>query len=182
MIKYMRLDNFSNSDFDRGASRLTEIAWTVIQGLLFSTWIPGSLWRCILLRLFGARIGLGVVIKPNVVIKFPWRLVIGDHVWIGERVWIDNLSLVRIGTHTCLSQGAYLCTGSHNWSDPNFALMTTGIDIGQGCWVGAFAKLAPGCRLKDGAVLAMNAFGCGTLEAHTIRFSDGKTKQRPRHF
>ena len=135
---FMRLDKFKNPEFDRGASRFTEMLWIVLQGFLFSSWLPGSAWRRTLLRMFGARIGKGVVIKPRVNVKFPWRLVIGDFVWIGEQVWIDNLEMVTVGSHSCLSQGVYLCTGSHNWADPSFGLITQPIKIGEGCWVGAF--------------------------------------------
>ena len=174
----MRLDLFKNSKFERGASRLTEAAWIALQAVLFASWLPGSGWRVRLLRAFGASVGAGVVIKPHVSIKFPWRLEIGDHVWIGERVWIDNLDQVSIGSHSCISQGAYLCTGSHDWTDNGFALITRPINIGQGCWVGAHASIAPGSALEDGCVLAMTAFGVGRLEGDHIHLRDGSTRLR----
>lgn len=175
----MRLDLFENPGFSRGASRWTELAWLVLSALAFSTWLPGSGWRAVLLRGFGATVGQGVVIKPHVTVKFPWRLVLGDHVWIGERVWIDNLDQVTVGAHSCLSQGAYLCTGSHDWSDPRFGLITRPITLGQGCWVGAQANLAPGTVLEDGAILAMGALGQGRLGAGQIRLADGSERVRP---
>lgn len=174
----MRLDLFGNDDFERGASRITELAWLALEAVLFSSWLPGSHWRCALLRMFGARIGTGVVIKPHVSVKFPWRLKLGNHVWIGERVWIDNLASVSVDDHSCLSQGAYLCTGSHDWSDRQFRLVIKPIAIGRGCWVGAFARLAPGCTLEDGAVLAMNAFCATRLAANTVQMSDGTQRER----
>jgi len=174
----MRLDLFSNPEFDRGASRITELAWIILQGLLFGSWIPGSGWRRVLLRLFGAKIGQGVVLKPGITVKFPWRLDVGDHVWIGEKAWIDNLAPVTIGSHSCVSQGAYLCTGSHNWNDLHFSLITRPIIIGRGCWVGAFARLAPGCEMENGAIITMNALGSGHIKAGEIRFADGATRQR----
>lgn len=164
----MRLDRYENSDFSRGASRLTELIWIVLSGVFFSSWIPGSGWRCALLRVFGARIGHGVVIKAHVSVKYPWRLSISDHVWIGERVWIDNLAEVRIGAHSCISQGAFLCTGSHDWFDSNFSLITRPISIGSGCWVGAKASVALGTEMKDGSVITMNCLASGTLEAGRI--------------
>ena len=69
-----------------------------------------------MLTMFGARIGANVVLKPNIRVKFPWRLRIDDNSWVGQDVWIDNLAQVDIGSDTCISQGAYLCTGSHDWS------------------------------------------------------------------
>ncbi|MBT51987.1 MAG: colanic acid biosynthesis acetyltransferase WcaF [Mameliella sp.] len=173
-----RLDLFENPNFDRGASKLTELVWMMVQAWLFGSWLPGSGWRVKLLRAFGARIGRGVVIKPHVTVKFPWRLTLGDHVWIGERVWIDNLAQVTLEDHACLSQGAYLCTGSHDWTDPRFALITKPITVGQGAWVGAQAILALGTVLEEGAVLAMGAAGSGRLAARTIHRADGTTAPR----
>lgn len=171
----MRLDQFTNAEFQRGASRLVEALWLPLQALIGS-WIPGSAWRAALLRLFGARLGRGVVIKPRVRIKFPWRLQMGDHVWIGEGVWIDNLAPVRIGSHVCISQGAYLCTGSHDWRDPAFALRTVPITLQDHVWVGAFARLAPGCELQRGAVVAMGLTVSGRIPADTVVRS-GKDSQ-----
>ncbi|WP_417241073.1 MULTISPECIES: WcaF family extracellular polysaccharide biosynthesis acetyltransferase [Pseudomonadota] len=174
----MRLDLYDNSEFDRGASRVKELCWIIVSGLAFSTWLPGSGWRCWLLKAFGARIGAGVVLKPNVSIKFPWKLTLGDHVWIGERVWIDNLDQVTIGNHSCLSQGAYLCTGSHDWTKLNFALITKPITIGNFCWVGAHASMAPGSTMADGAILAMKAFGSGNMKANQIYLGNEKRRTR----
>ncbi|MDP2738102.1 MAG: WcaF family extracellular polysaccharide biosynthesis acetyltransferase [Pseudorhodobacter sp.] len=176
----MRLDHFSNAAFDRGASRPKEVIWLIANGLLISSWLPGSGWRSALLRAFGARIGKGVVIKPGVRVKFPWRLVVGDHVWIGEDVWIDNLDQVSIGAHSCLSQGAYLCTGSHDWTDPQFGLVTKPIRIAGECWVGARSVLAPGTTMERGAVLAMGGLGRGLLDAGMIHVGVGGVAAKPR--
>lgn len=176
----MRLDHFDNRDFSRGASRAKEALWMVVSGTLFGSWLPGSGWRVKLLRAFGATVGQGAVIKPHVTIKFPWRLTIGDHVWIGERAWIDNLAEVTIGSHSCISQSAYLCTGSHDWTDPEFGLITRPIQIGNGCWVGARSSLAPGTTMEDGSILAMNTLGTGRLAANTIYRDDQTTRPRKR--
>jgi len=176
--RWMRLDRFTNPEFDRGASRWKELLWIVVQSTLFATWLPGSFWRVIVLRLFGARVGYGVVIKPHVFIKFPWKLKIDDHVWVGQRVWIDNLGEVSIGAHSCLSQGAYLCTGSHDWGEINFGLIVKSILIGRECWIGARASLSPGSVMEDGAVLAMTALGKGRLIGGAIHLVDGTTRKR----
>ena len=93
------------------------------QPLLRSWLIPFSRVKVVVLRTFGASIGRGVRIKPGVKVKFPWRLTVGHHCWLGEDLWIDNLAEVRIGAHCCLSQGVYLCTGSHDWSRDTFDLI-----------------------------------------------------------
>lgn len=174
----MRLDTFSNSGFDRGASVWKEAAWVAVCGILFSSWLPGSGWRRLILRAFGAKVGRGVVFKPGVRVKFPWRLEVGERAWIGEDVWIDNLAQVTIGADTCISQAAYLCTGSHDWADSAFPLITRSIRIGSGCWVAARATLAPGAELGDGAVLGMCALGRGHLEGGVIHLADGQCRPR----
>lgn len=175
----MHLDRFDNKDFDRGASRLKEGLWNAVSGILFKSWLPGSVWRVLLLRLFGADIREGVVIKPHVRIKFPWRLSIGQHSWIGEGAWIDNLAKVTIGSNVCISQGVYICTGTHDWSKDSFDLMVQPIEVGDGAWICAKAVLAPGCVVGEGAVVAMNQLATGQVEQWTIRKADGKFP-RPR--
>lgn len=153
----MKLDRYSGSEFDRGSSRMKEILWNCCQAIFFSSFLPGSGWRVKLLRLFGACIGQGVIVKPGVKVKFPWRLAIADHCWIGENVWIDNLAMVTIGSSSCLSQGVYLCTGSHNWSKDTFDLIIKPIVIGEQVWVGAFCTVAPGVTIAPGSVCAIGS-------------------------
>lgn len=175
----MRLAEFDNGGFDRGASRLQEALWFVVSGLTVASWLPGSGWRVRLLRTFGATIGRGAVIKPGVRVKFPWRLTLGRNVWIGESVWIDNLAEVSIGDDCCISQGAYLCTGSHDWSDPRFPLVTTPILLEGECWVGARASIAPGTVMERGAVLTIGAIGRGRLagwRVHTYHCNSSKPR------
>lgn len=164
----MRLDKFELGGFDRGMPWFVEAIWLAISGLLMDSWLPGSAWRKALLRLFGARIAQGVVIKPRLRVKFPWRLELGEHCWLGEGVWIDNLAEVRLRAHSCVSQDAYLCTGSHDWSEESFDLITASIEIGPHAWVGARCTLAPGTRLGEGAVLAIGSVAKGELAAWMI--------------
>ena len=178
----MRLDLFDNHDFQRGRPRLVEALWILVSALTVASFLPGSHVRIMVLRLFGARIGVGVVLKPSITVKFPWNLEIGDHVWIGEKVWIDNLAKVRIGSHSCVSQGAYLCTGSHDWTREGFDLITRDITLEEQCWVGAMARVAPGTNMVQGSVLAMGSVASGTLEAWTIYqgIPACRSKARPR--
>lgn len=176
----MRLDTFENAAFNRGATRVKEALWLIVNAAM-SSWMPGSGWRRTALRAFGAKIGNSVVIKPGVRVKFPWRLTIGERSWIGEDVWIDNLAEVWIGDDSCLSQGAYLCTGSHDWTDRAFSLIVLPIRIGDGCWVAARATLAPGTEMEDGAVLGMAALGRGRLRAGRVYLANGSDSPRHRH-
>src|SRR5690606_28745534 len=131
------LSTFQNAWFDRGAPRWKEILWLVVSALFFrhslSIWNGAKIWW---LRFFGAQVGEKVLIKPQVHIKFPWKLCIGNSSWIGEKVWIDNLGQVEIGPNVCLSQEAYIFCGNHNYKTKNFDLLVESIIIEEGAWIG----------------------------------------------
>lgn len=132
--------------------------WLVVEALfLLNPVVTSYRFKAWLLRLFGATIGDGLLIKPGVHVKYPWRLQIGDHCWLGERAWIDNMEDVTLGSNVAISQGAYLCTGNHDWSDPVLPLAPQPIVVEDGAWVGAFAKVAPGRTIGAGSVLALGA-------------------------
>ena len=128
----------------------------------------GSGYKRFLLRLFGARIGKGVVIKPSVQIKYPWKLEIGDHSWIGEHCWIDNLAQVRIGAHCCLSQRSMLLCGNHDYSKTTFDLITGDITLESGAWLGAGAMLGPGVTMGSHSVLAAMSMASSDLSPYTV--------------
>lgn len=133
---------------------LWRVAWHLVSALLFQgPLVLPSRCKAALLRAFGARVGRGLVIKPRVTIKYPWFLTLGDHVWLGEGVWIDNHTGVHIGCHVCISQGAYLFTGNHDWNDPGFRFFCHPITIEDGVWVAAKAVICPGSVLARLSVI-----------------------------
>ncbi len=134
-----------------------------------------------LLRLFGAVIGKGVVIKPSVNVKYPWLLEIGDDAWIGEQVWIDNLVKTVIGSDCCLSQGAMLLTGSHNYKNPAFDLIAEPITLENGAWIGAKAIVCPGVTCGSHSVLAAGSVATGNLKPYTIYQGNPATEKRVRN-
>lgn len=149
-----RLDLYDNSDYRPGAGIGLRTLWYFVSLVVFeSGWFPVSKLKTAILRAFGARIGTGVVIKPHVRIKYPWNLTVGDHVWIGEEAWIDNLAQVTLGSHSVISQGAYLCTGSHDHRSPTFDLITKPITIGEGAWICARAIILPGVTLEPNQIV-----------------------------
>jgi len=149
------LSRFDNSDFDRGAPRWKEALWVVTRCLFFQNPLPWpSALRAGLLRAFGARIGAGPVIRANVNISHPWRLALGDHVWIGEDVGILSLAQVTIGSNVCISQRAYLCTGSHDFRREDFKLKVAPITVRDGSWIAAMSFIAPGVEIGSGALVA----------------------------
>jgi putative colanic acid biosynthesis acetyltransferase WcaF len=149
---------FSSRDYSPGRPFVVRALWIVVEALVFlNPAVTSYRLKRQTLRAFGADIGTRVVIKPGVHVKHPWRLSVGDDSWIGERAWIDNLAFVSIGRSCCISQGAYLCTGNHDWSDPGMGLFAHGITLEDGAWVGAFARLAPGVVIGRDAILVMGA-------------------------
>ncbi len=130
-------------------SIIKSIVWYLINNMVINSLIPGSAFRVFILKFFGAKIGENVVIKPYVKIKFPWNLQIGNNSWIGEKVWIDNLAKVTIGSNSCISQGVYLCTGNHNFKIETFDLSTKEIIIGDNCWIAAKSVIKPGTIIEN---------------------------------
>lgn len=160
----MRLDQYDNSWYHPGP-RWKIALWYAVSIAFFRTTIPyPSRLKVIMLRMFGANIGQGVIIKPSVIIKYPWKLSIGDHSWIGEQVWIDNLDQVTIGNHCCISQGAMLLCGNHNYQKPTFDLMIKPIVLEDGVWIGARCLVGPGVTVKERVVLQANAHAFQSLE------------------
>jgi putative colanic acid biosynthesis acetyltransferase WcaF len=148
----------SIGDYRPGRSFAVRALWLVVEALVLLNPVVTSYgFKRWILRRFGARIGAGVLIKPGVHVKYPWRLEIGDHAWIGERSWIDNFVQVRIGAHACVSQGAYLCTGNHDWSDPGMRRFVAPVIVEDGAWIGAFARIAPGVVVGREAVVTLGS-------------------------
>jgi len=151
----MDLSNYDNRNFDRGAPLWKEALWRMTQGFFFQAmWPVPNGWRVNLLRLFGAKLGKGVVIRAGVNISFPWRLRTGDHVWFGEEVMILSLAPVTIGSNVCLSQRCFLRTGSHDPHSKAFELVTKEITISDQSWIGAQAWIGPGVRIDECSVIA----------------------------
>jgi putative colanic acid biosynthesis acetyltransferase WcaF len=163
------LSTFSNPKFSHGKSIVVRMLWMLVSRLLFNTWVPyPSTFKAIILRLFGAKVGKGLVIRTHVRIKQPWRLSIGDHVWIGESVWIDNLVQVAIASNVCLSQGAFLLTGNHNYKQTSFDLITGTITLKEGVWIGAKSIVGPGVICHSHSVLAAGSCTFKNLDAYSI--------------
>ena len=151
----MQLANYDNSNFDRGSGRLREAAWFICKIFFFQNPFPWpSSLRVALLRLFGAKIGRGVVIRSGVNITFPWRFEAGDDVWVGEEVMIISLASVKLGSNVCLSQRAFLCTGSHDYRKDTFDLVTRPIRIENQVWVAAAAFVGPGVTIGKASIVS----------------------------
>lgn len=167
----MRVDNsmFDNSHYDPGRGFLMRILWYYVNAIVFKSYLfPFYRFKTIILRSFGASIGSNFVIKPNVNIKYPWQLLVGNNVWIGEGCWIDNLVKVELGDNVCVSQGALLLTGNHNYSKQTFDLITKSISVKEGAWIGAKAIVCPGIICESHSVLSVGSIATTNLNAFTI--------------
>ena len=161
-----------NNDWFRngiGASVFKRSIWYLVNVLFFINPLnPSSALKVFLLKLFGAKVGRGVILKPGINIKYPWKLSIGNHCWIGEKVWIDNLVPVTISDNVCVSQGAMLLTGNHNYTKTTFDLMVAPIILESGAWVGTRSIVGPGVHLDSHAVLSVQSVATGHLDAFSI--------------
>jgi len=173
--------NFDTGDFQIGASALKQFLWYFTDVFFFKSRImPISSVLVFLLRLFGARIGKQVRIKPGIHVKYPWKLIIGDFSWLAD-CYIENLDLVTIGENCCISQQTMLMTGNHNYSKISFDLVTGPINIEEGAWVGACAKVCPGVYIHNHAVLTMGSVATKTLDAYGIYQGNPAVKIKKRN-
>lgn len=180
-MKTPKLSLYNNSWYNPGGSFIKCLTWYFINILIFNNAIfPIYKLKTMLLKAFGAKIGKGVIIKPCVNIKYPWRLEVGDYSWIGENVWIDNLANVTIGSNCCISQGAMLMCGNHNYKKDTFDLIIGDIIIEDGAWIGAKAMICPGVTIQKNAILAAYSMTSKNLEENYIYQGVPATKKKCR--
>jgi putative colanic acid biosynthesis acetyltransferase WcaF len=129
--------------------------WWLCQSLLVNS-TPQFMygWRRVVLRAFGAKVGSGVLIRPSVTVTYPWKVEIGDNAWIGDDVELYSLGQIRIGRDAVVSQGTYVCAGTHDHRDPTFPIEARPITIDDEAWVAAQSFLCPGVTIGFGAVVA----------------------------
>ena len=165
-----QVDNAAyKTTIDIGAGKAKQLLWYFVNILILkNSLIVFSGWKVFVLKLFGASIGKGVVIKPVVNIKYPWKLSIGNNSWIGESVWIDNLSDVIIGNNVTVSQGAVLLTGSHDHTKETFDFLSSPIVLEDGVWIGAKAIVFGGVTCHTHSILGMNSVAEKNLNAYVI--------------
>jgi putative colanic acid biosynthesis acetyltransferase WcaF len=174
------LSKFDNSWFDTGANTVKRTLWYFCNAHILKSAMPFMSIKIVLLKLFGAQIGKGLTLKPHVSIKYPWNLSIGDHVWIGENVWIDNLGKVKIGNNVCISQGALILSGNHDYSKVSFDLMVKDITIEEGAWIGAKSIVCQGVTIHTHAVLSVNSVASIDLEPYSINKGNPAVKVKDR--
>ena len=178
----VNLETFSTYNFNKGANKLKIVIWYFINALFVrASWNPFMGIKIFFLKIFGAKIGKGLVIKNNVNIKFPWKLTLGNNVWLGENAWIDNLDEVIIGNNVCISQGALLLTGNHDYTLSTFDYRNASIIIEDGAWIGAKTVVCPGIKIKSHAILTVGSTATKNMEAYGIYQGNPALKIRTRN-
>lgn len=180
-MKQTNLYSYNNWPYNPGGNAIKRILWYYVNIIFFkSSLFPFYGLKNDLLRLFGAKIGNQVKFKPGVNIKYPWHLNIGNEVWIGENVWLDCLVPIIIGNNVCLSQGAVILTGSHNYKKTSFDLITGSVTLEDGVWIGAGAIVNQGLTIGSHAVLTSGSVATKNLEPYTIYQGNPAVKVRER--
>ena len=180
-MKTQLTKNFDRNNFDTGGSWFKRVVWYSTSTLFFrSGLIPFSSILVLFLRAFGAKIGTDVRIKPYVNVKYPWKLIVGDHTWIGEHCAIENLALITLGKHVCLSQYSMLLTGNHNYKKTTFDLITSPIQLEDGVWIGAKAVVCPGVKAYSHSILTVGSIIKKDMEPYSIYSGNPAMKIRTR--
>lgn len=138
----------------RGKNAFIVQLWWLVDVMLFRP-SPQLMykWRAFILRLFGARIGRNVIIRPSVRITYPWKVDIGDYSWIGDDVVLYSLGEITIGSNTIISQKSYLCTGGHDYNSTSFDIYSKPIFIGDSVWIATDVFVAPGVVINNEVVV-----------------------------
>lgn len=170
MESNVRLNDFDASvKFSRGAGIIKFGVWYLLKMIFFLTSVPfPSNFKSAILRGFGARVGRNVVIKPRVNIHFPWKLVLGDNVWIGEEVFILNFEQLEVGNNVCISQRVFLCGGNHDFRDPAFSYRNGPIKVHDGCWLGASAFIGPSVTIGVDTVISAGSVVTSDLPSNGV--------------
>lgn len=151
------LADFTGIGYDKGRNPATCAAWALIVEPIQRSVLCPPFMRARILRAFGAEIGRGALIRHDVRIHWPWKLMVGEDSWIGVGAWLLNLEPIEIGSNVCISQGVVLCTGSHEADDPAFEFDNAPIQVRDGAWVALRATVLRGVTIGEGAVVGATA-------------------------
>lgn len=159
------------------ARAIWEIAWLL---LCRPTPRPFHAWRCMIVRLFGAKLGRNIRLYPSVKIWAPWNLIMGDDSCLGPDVDCYCVDKITLGAHSTVSQYSFLCTASHDYTDVSMPLITAPIIIGEHAWVTADVFIAPGVTVGDGAVVIARSSVFTDVEPWTVIAGNPAQPVKPR--
>lgn len=153
-IEYQKLDQFQLPVGFRGRSAFVVQLWWLVQSTLFAM-SPQFMfgWRVFLLKLFGAQIGCDALIRPSVRITYPWKVKLGDRVWIGDNAELYSLGEIEIGDDVVISQKSYICAATHDYKSPSFDITDKKVTIENQVWLATDVFIAPGVTIARGALI-----------------------------
>lgn len=153
----------------RGRSGLVVLLWQIAQQTLFA-WSPQPAygWRRWLLRVFGASVGKGVLVRPTARVTYPWKVKLGQHCWIGDHAELYSLGFISIGRNAVVSQRSYICAATHDYRDISFPLVAKSVVIEHEAWVAADCFIAPGVVIGAGAIVAARSTVLQSVDSATI--------------
>jgi len=180
-MHFQKLKKFKLPKNFRKKSSIIVQLWWLLEIVLFRL-SPQAIygWRRFLLRLFGAKIGKKVLIRPTVRTTYPWKLTVGDYSWIGDDVVLYTLGEINIGSNVVISQKSYLCTGSHDYQKQTFDIYAQPITIEDEAWVATDVFVAPGVTIGRGAVVGVRSTVLNDLPAGMICFGNPAKPVKPR--
>ncbi|GAB1796152.1 putative colanic acid biosynthesis acetyltransferase [Priestia megaterium] len=169
MKNIIDLSKYNQNGYSRGKNSIIVLLWWLVQGTLFRFSLHNMYeWRNFLIRLFGANIGKGVKIRSTAKFTYPWKVSIGNYSWVGDNTQFYSLDRISIGSHCVISQGSYLCTGTHNTKDPFFGLITKPIIIKDGVWVASDVFIYPGVTIYEMSVIAARSTVINNIPSNEV--------------
>jgi putative colanic acid biosynthesis acetyltransferase WcaF len=166
---WIDLRKYDQSWFDRGKPTWFIMLWWFVQAIVFPISPHNTHFiRCGLLRLFGAKIGKSVIIRPTARFTYPWKVKIGDYSWVGDDVVFYSVDRIEVGCHCVISQKSYLCTGSHDLQDIAFQFLSAPIAIGNGTWIATDCFIAPGVKIGSNSVIGARSSVFGNISEATV--------------
>ena len=151
----MLLNTFDKTPLDRGKSRFVELLWLIVSCSIVQSRIPWpSKVRKVCLTLFGAKIGDNFVCRESIYVHFPWKLKIGDCVWLGAGTYLHNLLEITIGSNTSVSHQVFISTGGHDIKSSSFPFKNAPVVIGSSVWIASRSTILAGVEVGDGSVVA----------------------------
>ena len=180
--KYQDLSSHIVPDSFRGRSKFIVQLWWIVQLTLFA-WSPQFLypWRRALLRLFGAKIGKKVLIRPTARFTYPWKVSIDDYSWVGDDCVFYSLGKISVGKNVSIAHRDYFCTGIHDISKPTFDIGQKPIVIEDECWITNDVFVGPGVTVGKGCVVGARSTVLNDLPEGMICYGTPAKprKQRP---
>lgn len=162
------LSRAGNGPYNRTWPIWKEVVWRLIEFMFITNALqPSSKIRVHFLRLFGAKVGKGIIMRPRVRIRFPWNLEMGDNCWIGEGVWISNKGKVTIGSNVAISQESFITTGSHDIYN-SMDVIIKPIVIHDGVWITSRCIILQGVEIGTNSVICPGSIVSESLEENGI--------------